>query len=867
MSVYGSDTSSTTSYEEIRRRGKDEKAQEGEVFEVPDVLYKTELHSASGRVVESCSGPKPFDKLPWDGPNVQDGKSPVIEIYTRIRQPYGRNHSPDYDPRRDYYNDSDSEDDESDRVTADMNDHRKLIKTEMIVHSKHLQAALTAVVTYYPGFDRFHDTYRIEAPYQVLVHHREALEHLKLNQPSCHDTEYAATMAKHIDILLNFIVETHSEQLALEAKRWDNPSGATATFDLFWVLLKPGDIVYREKYGCMTPFVVHNVTKMVGTDGRQNGYLVVMWNVTYSSNRLQRRTVQTVVPPWTGERVIDTLSIVPARFMPGGGRAIAEKQIRLGRTYWELAKQPAYREYNGQFLTGRDGEGGGIITGRVIVDCEGFARFGRGPSAYNNHMLGGRPPRRGPPPPARDLLPQVVSRCSCSACARAGVKQGPSLWAGFDKADPKKEETLPPNQDLFFHIMGPSIPAFILSERRWGKVLVSALSDVKPDQDAFKYLVLDPEIKLTVKAMIGKFASQDGKLAPWPSDFVKNKGEGRIFLLHGSPGVGKTCTAECAAELARRPLLALTSGDISTSMNASVVEGALNYFLKLGERFGALVLLDEADVYLEQRRTRDLKRNGLVSVFLRALEYYKGVLFLTTNRVEAFDDAFTSRIHVTLHYKKLGERERTRIWMHNFERLERDSNNKVFIPQSTKEFAYDSPEMRALRWNGREIRNALQTAVALAETEATDGALETITVQDRHLKAVVKMSSGFKNFLSKSRAGHIMEEEDEELAALLADDDGNDGKGSGEEEESDEEESDDRLLWLFLSFAYREDNEFIVQPQLKPFPGCNYGPGPCQGIGPRQPQLQDYKLQLQLLEAANKRRLEIARREQQRGRR
>lgn len=304
---------------------------------------------------------------------------------------------------------------------------------------------------------------------------------------------------------------------------------------------------------------------------------------------------------------------------------------------------------------------------------------------------GGFPPphhRGGSRSPKEDQLPQIEPRCSCEACCQAGLKQGPSPWAGFDNGDPKNGN-LPQSEDLYFHIIGPTIPAFILSERRWGKfcsfdipscytlrltrrtaqILVSGLSEVKPDQDAFKYLVLDPEIKLTVKAMIGKFASLDGKLTPWPSDFVKNKGEGRIFLLHGSPGVGKTCTAECAAELARRPLLALTSGDISTSMSSAAVEGALDYFLKLGERFGALVLLDEADVYLEQRRTRDLRRNGLVSIFLRALEYYKGVLFLTTNRVEAFDDAFTSRIHVTLHYKRLGDEERARIWMHNFERL------------------------------------------------------------------------------------------------------------------------------------------------------------------------------------------------------
>lgn len=43
-------------------------------------------------------------------------------------------------------------------------------------------------------------------------------------------------------------------------------------------------------------------------------------------------------------------------------------------------------------------------------------------------------------------------------------------------------------------------------------------------------------------------------------------------------------------------------------------------------------MLDEAEVFLEERTQADLQRNALVSVFLRALEYYDGILILTTNR-------------------------------------------------------------------------------------------------------------------------------------------------------------------------------------------------------------------------------------------
>ena len=66
-----------------------------------------------------------------------------------------------------------------------------------------------------------------------------------------------------------------------------------------------------------------------------------------------------------------------------------------------------------------------------------------------------------------------------------------------------------------------------------------------------------------------------------------------------------------------------------------------------------MLLIDEADVFLEQRELRDVNRNALVSIFLRMLKYFQGILFLTTNRVATFGEAFQSRIHIGLRYDKL----------------------------------------------------------------------------------------------------------------------------------------------------------------------------------------------------------------------
>ena len=143
-------------------------------------------------------------------------------------------------------------------------------------------------------------------------------------------------------------------------------------------------------------------------------------------------------------------------------------------------------------------------------------------------------------------------------------------------------------------------------------------------------------------------------------DTIHDKGEGQVILLHGPPGVGKTFTVECIATTTGRPLIALTLGDLLAE--ASKVEETLLNWFTLAERWKAILLLDEADIFLERRASKDIQRNGIVSMFLRRMEYFRGTLFLTTNRVGQIDDAFLSRVSVVLQYDRLSDDTRKRIW-------------------------------------------------------------------------------------------------------------------------------------------------------------------------------------------------------------
>lgn len=720
---------------------------------------------------------------------VEDGmfssKKPILEIVTkvstqlvkknrtpnRLPPPHQRGWSPDYlYPGRQAPDYRQDEDEDSEMKIA------KVEKTSMVINSIHLVNALKAVVGYYPGISFLGDTtVQIRAPYQVLVHHRVELARYKVSQPTTHDAEYAFTTARHIDVLLDFLEKTLGDQIRDEEAR-HNSAIPSATFDKLWMIMKPGEVIYAKHDYKWTPFVISRLHD--GSTKSEEGptsYTIDCWNVSYSSERFSRTMQSFAIDPFSGVEAITSLSVIPARFFRGdkgdiSPEEIREKQIKLGKTVWALAKGPSYMSYDGSLVEkepiydwddNANSTATGYMSGRVIVDCSGFARFSiECPGDSRRLRRAAPPPSR--PPPQRDSLPYFAPSCSCSACGKANSEDKLSPFASFEDLDPVRDTA--PELDLYYLVLSKIVSGFILGERRWGHFNVENLQEVKFDKEAFKYLVLDSEVKLTVRALIGKFASAGGQVSPWPNDFVKNKGQGRIFLLHGSPGVGKTCTAECVSELTHRPLISLTSGDLST--DSYNVERNLSYFLQLGERFGAMVLLDEADVYLESRRAKDIERNGLVSIFLRALEYYRGVLFLTTNRVQTFDSAFTSRIHVALHYRALTDRDREKIWLNSFERLERDSEGKVRVGVSTREYAYESRDVRSLRWNGREIRNALQTAVAIAETDALEEGSETVSVSDRHLRAVVKMSRGFKNFLrlhkNRGNDDEVEEEEEEE---------------------------------------------------------------------------------------------------------
>ncbi len=260
---------------------------------------------------------------------------------------------------------------------------------------------------------------------------------------------------------------------------------------------------------------------------------------------------------------------------------------------------------------------------------------------------------------------------------------------------------------------------FSFAAKMWGEMDLDMLLPVAFDEGAFDMLVLAPDLKEQILALVEGAGSSF-------SDVITGKGGGCIFCLHGEPGTGKTLTAEAVAEVLKRPLYSISIGELGTVPDE--LEKRLRTILDMASTWNAVVLLDEADIFLEKRDENNIVRNAMVGIFLRLLEYHQGVLFLTTNRVRNFDPAFVSRISIALHYGRMTSETREKVWAN--------------LLHAAGIKGIDPGEMAAHDINGRQIKNSIRLAQSLARKKG-----EAVGIP--HLDAVIITAAKFASDLER----------------------------------------------------------------------------------------------------------------------
>jgi len=156
---------------------------------------------------------------------------------------------------------------------------------------------------------------------------------------------------------------------------------------------------------------------------------------------------------------------------------------------------------------------------------------------------------------------------------------------------------------------------YSLRERKFFHVEISCLKPLQLQSNVFESLKINEHHKKMVRSLVRehlrkKKQKHDGREVI-NQDLIRGKGAGLVFLLHGVPGVGKTATAEAIAQENKKPLFAITCGDLG--FEPTDVEKNLTDIFHLADLWECILLLDEADIFFTKRSPTDLKRNALVS--------------------------------------------------------------------------------------------------------------------------------------------------------------------------------------------------------------------------------------------------------------
>ncbi|KAJ8114624.1 hypothetical protein OPT61_g3535 [Boeremia exigua] len=584
------------------------------------------------------------------------------------------------------------------------------------IYSRPTINALQSVVEYYPRQTIVGHPVEIREPYAVLVHHWDELKELrKAFDPvtatySSKDCEMTDTF-EHLGLLLEFLEEKLGDRVRQEKERWAKPI-PSASYEMLWLLLKPGIDVYfnRDDEDSLNSSLEPGVLSRVD---------FTVQNETWDN-----------ISRFSGETPINKLRTYPAIYAEQAERK-RDQMIERGKRYFNLRrKQCMYFD--------------GIIDEIFKKQYSGYVMLDPEQQEIDKTFL----------PNGANVGSKLsgLRFCSCDRCSDMDTAvTRPAKFDGYEYIFYAEVTGLTDHQ---YFLCPRSVEAFLLDLREWRTLLLDGFQQARWNPSLIDSLVLRPEYKSMIQNLCRIFIDPASlqlnkdvsQLKPWAADYVENKGKGMIFLLHGRPGVGKTYTAECIANTMQRPLLSVSCSDIG--VDPSQVEVKLRRWFDIARSWNAITLLDEADIYMEYRQLHDLERNSLVAGFLRAVEYYDGVLFLTTNRIGTFDEAFLSRI-TAIYYGDFTDDDRERVWNTYFDKLEGDRED-IYVPESTKDYVTNE-EVRSLQWNGREIRNAFQVAVNLAQAENSRDKKNRILVKRSHIKVTVDLSSDFKAYMKSAR--------------------------------------------------------------------------------------------------------------------
>lgn len=627
---------------------------------------------------------------------------------------------------------------------------------DLEINSSGLRKALKQVVRGYTDVSFDTEEVALKPPFAVIYHNAEGLR-----KYAAKDDTDEATKAD-IDILLH---EVEKQQLATRKDISTLTKQGEISFGLLWSIFYPGCEVIRKSFlgewqmGIVAPSTFDKSSFFPEPNSEEPLTLQLEY-VDYKSpvNSFEMYVTEVKIDSFKGTKKIEDLEAFPLKWLGTSensengidqNRASeTQKQLKLklverGRRFEEIcasATEKRFKEYSGEIMSeGYVGmisdDGGHEVSDSISAfsgeDMAKANRNNRKTASKTYVMIDHTAYLEYDQHPFKVGSEIGNSVCSCTTCNGLRLQTIRELPPPKPAKNGRRLE-LSDTQRL---LCPPRLLGCVIKDKLWAQFKVTGIKDIteKGKEDAYNGLQINKDTKELLKDLVQQHSTNEKLI----DDLIPGKGNGLIILLHGPPGVGKTLTAESLSMKCGKPLYSVTMSDVGTS--ASTVEKNMLRIFDLATQWKALLLFDEADIFLEKRELSDLRRNVLVSVLLRVLEYFQGILFLTSNRVKTFDEAFQSRIHVAVRFELLTERQRERIWKWWLDKYEDD-----IVDRQRFNSEFDDGILSSANLNGRQIRNVFSSAMAVARQKNAG------KLTFDHVNSILKKTEEFQNYMMQN---------------------------------------------------------------------------------------------------------------------
>lgn len=379
-------------------------------------------------------------------------------------------------------------------------------KTTLNINSSWLVRVFREVIGSYPTVPAdFQSPFQLESPFQILLHHWEDLDQRR-------QTTQNAEERMHLNLLFDFLVnELGSERERLLGMMRKNQ----ITFKTAWAIFRPGDLVYTSFMG--HPWLLRCQKTAYEENAKRGPYLdvhCIFCDQNGSVEGQAKKLFKIYQKESFGAENPATITDLPVygrRFVQGQ-EGLEERLIKRGRKFLSLK-------------------------GMSVKAYDGPANYLKEP--YHRLYDPGMADWPGVWLPYTELGRVVVDR---KTFQQEQISNAVNVQA--QEVDPM--------------LCPPYEYGFSLARKEWAKLLVDCLDEISWADNVWDSLIVGDRQKLVLQSLVSSHSYPDDA-----RDQMRQKGKGLVVLLYGTPGSGKTLTAETAAEGTRKALIMTSLGELN----------------------------------------------------------------------------------------------------------------------------------------------------------------------------------------------------------------------------------------------------------------------------------------------------------------